>query len=193
MRVIAGTAKGRRLVAPRSTKTRPTSDLVRAAIFNMLIAYGADLTTVLDLYAGSGALGIEALSRGAGHCDFVERAGAACAVIRENLRATGLAGSGTVHCIDVLAVPKRLPGRRYTLVLADPPYSDEGAWEAVSAIAGSLLVSADTTLMLELSARSEPRQSLGPFPSVSTRRHGDTLIVIYARELDEAPNLDEEE
>src|SRR3990172_6608743 len=101
MRVIAGRAKGHRLAGPPSRATRPTSDLVRGAIFSALGSLGADLSRVLDLYAGSGALGIEALSRGAGWCDFVERDPAACAVIRENLRATGFDGQARVYCLSV--------------------------------------------------------------------------------------------
>jgi 16S rRNA (guanine966-N2)-methyltransferase len=182
MRVIAGRARGRRLKAPRSPKTRPTSDLVRAAIFNMLLSFGADLTQVLDLYAGTGGLGIEALSRGAEHCDFVERDPAACAVVRENLQATGLAAEGRVLCIDVGRVVDRLSGQRYTLVLADPPYGDERAVTEVAGIAGSPLVDEETVILMELPARRPAPERLGPFPLQVERRHGDTVIAIYARE-----------
>lgn len=96
MRVIGGSAKGRPLKAPRGPGTRPTSDLVRGAIFDMLRSMGADLSRVLDLYAGTGALGIEALSRGAEWCDFVERGQRSCQVIRENLAHTGLALNAAV-------------------------------------------------------------------------------------------------
>ncbi|MEE8385300.1 MAG: RsmD family RNA methyltransferase, partial [Dehalococcoidia bacterium] len=88
MRVIAGRAKGHRLAGPASRGTRPTSDLVRGAVFSALEAMGADMTRTLDLYAGSGALGIEALSRGGQWCDFVEKDGRACASIRENVAKT---------------------------------------------------------------------------------------------------------
>src|SRR3990172_11079102 len=103
MRVIAGTAKGRRLKGPRgrSARTRLSSDLVRGAIFSALASMAADMSRVLDLYAGSGALGIEALSRGTGWCDFVERDPAACAVIRENLPATAFQEQARGHCLSV--------------------------------------------------------------------------------------------
>src|SRR3990172_13344307 len=97
MRVIAGSAKGRRLKSPRRPGVRPTSDLVRGAIFDMLDAMGASYDRVLDLYAGTGALGIEALSRGEGTADFVESDRAAAAVIDENLSRTGFAERGRVH------------------------------------------------------------------------------------------------
>lgn len=190
MRVIAGRARGRRLKAPRGTKTRPTSDLVRAAIFNMLLSAGADLTRVLDLYAGTGALGIEALSRGAEHCDFVERDPAACALIRENLRTTGLVMAGTVYCMDAARVPERLRGQRYTLVLADPPYDDERAWEVIDAIARSSLVGPETTILVELSARRKPPEQLGPFRLLVARRHGDTLVTIYGADAAEGADME---
>jgi 16S rRNA (guanine(966)-N(2))-methyltransferase RsmD len=182
MRVIAGRARGKRLKAPRSTKTRPTSDLIRAAIFNMLSSLGADFTRVLDLYAGTGALGIEALSRGAEHCDFVERDPAACALIRENLRETGLAADGTVHCMDVARVVDRLTGPAYTLVLADPPYADERAYDVLTAVARSPLVDENTLVLVELPARRAVPAALGPFPLLVERRHGDTVVAIYGDE-----------
>src|SRR3989304_5000235 len=98
MRIIAGSAKGRRLRGPPGASTRPTSDLE------------ADLSRVLDLYAGTGALGIEALSRGAEWCDFVERDRASCEVIRENLAHTGLAEKAKVLCWPVEKAEGRLSG-----------------------------------------------------------------------------------
>src|SRR5947209_3398720 len=126
MRVIAGAAKGRRLKGPppRARRqapavTRPSSDLVRAAVFSALASMGADMLRVLDLYAGSGALGVEALSRGADWCDFVERDASACAVIRENLRLTGFESQARVHYLPAERAMERLDGP-YTLVMADP-------------------------------------------------------------------------
>ncbi len=140
---------------------------------------GADLSRVLDLYAGSGALGIEALSRGALWCDFVERDPGACAVIRENLRATGFESLAKVHCVSVERALSRLEGS-YTLILADPPYGDPSALAAMEAVAGSSLAQpGHTVIVLEHSAREEPRGSLGPFSLVSVRRHGDSAVSVY--------------
>ena len=126
MRVIAGQAKGRQLKGPPSKRRaahadgiRPSSDLVRGALFSALDAAGADYTRVLDLYAGTGALGIEALSRGAGSCDFVEKDRQMADVIRENLRLTGFDGQAKVYPIAVERAIEGLEGA-YTLVLADP-------------------------------------------------------------------------
>src|SRR3990170_2227754 len=115
MRVIGGSAKGRRLRGPRGRSTRPTSDLVRGAMFDILTSLGADLSRVLDLYAGTGALGIEALSRGSEWCDFVER---------DNLAPPGLVERARGTRGPVEKAEARLSGP-YSLLLADPPYGAE--------------------------------------------------------------------
>ncbi|MCH7835783.1 MAG: 16S rRNA (guanine(966)-N(2))-methyltransferase RsmD [Chloroflexi bacterium] len=178
MRVIAGRAKGRRLAGPPSRATRPTSDLVRGAIFSALEAMGAELTRVLDLYAGSGALGIEALSRGARWCDFVEKNGRACASIRENLAKTGFDEQARVHCAPVERAASRLEGP-YTLVLSDPPYA-QAATEALERLAETGLVEAGTTvLVLEHSSREDAPEGLGGLSQVKTLKHGDSAVSIY--------------
>ena len=181
MRVIAGRAKGHRLKGPRgrSQITRPSSDRLREAVFSALTAMGADMTRVLDLYAGSGALGIEALSRGAGWCDFVEREAVACVVIRENLRITGFEGQARVHRVPVERAIERLGGV-YTLVLADPPYADTMALSVLERLAESPLVEAGSSvLMFEGSARGEPPAQLGRLSLASVRRYGDSMVSIY--------------
>jgi len=123
MRVIAGTARGRLLVVPRGTTTRPITDRVKETLFAILADRTAD-ADVLDLYAGSGAIGIEALSRGAAHCDFVEVARQAVAAIRENLQRTGLQDRGSVHQGDVARRLAHAVTRTYDLVFLDPPYEE---------------------------------------------------------------------
>jgi 16S rRNA (guanine966-N2)-methyltransferase len=178
MRVIAGKAKGLRLKRPAVRHLRPTSDLVRGAIFDILGSLGADSTRVLDLYAGSGALGIEALSRGARRCDFVEQDRAACTIIRENLALAGFRERGRVHCLPVEKALARLEGP-YDLVLVDPPYEDEGAVAVVDRLAGSPLVGPGSTLVVEHPWRRLPADQWGPFTLVSRKRHGDTGVSIY--------------
>lgn len=178
MRVIAGRAKGHRLRGPPSRGTRPTSDLVRGAVFSALDSMGADLRRALDLYAGSGALGIEALSRGAEWCDFVERDGRACASIRENLAKTGFQEQAKVHRGSAERVLERLEGP-YTLVLADPPYA-HGASPTLERLTESgLAVAGSTILVLEHSSREEGPDRLTGLSRVRTLRHGDSAVSIY--------------
>ncbi len=178
MRVIAGKAKGLRLKRPAARHLRPTSDLVRGAIFDILASLRVDSTRALDLYAGSGALGIEALSRGARWCDFVEQDRAACAIIRENLALAGFQERGQVHCLPVEKALNRLEGP-YDLVLMDPPYEDEGAVAVVARLAGSPLVRPGSTLVVEHPWRCLPADQWGPFTLASRKRHGDTGVSIY--------------
>jgi 16S rRNA (guanine966-N2)-methyltransferase len=178
MRVIAGTAKGHHLKSPRGREIRPTSDLVRGAIFDMLAALGADLARTLDLYAGTGALGIEALSRGARWCDFVEKDSRSCQLIKENLAHTGLAGNAAVHCFPVEKVLTRLQAQ-YSLILADPPYGDETADAVLRNIAASSLVGPATVIVVEHSRRHPLPSVLEACEMINSRRHGDTCISLY--------------
>jgi 16S rRNA (guanine966-N2)-methyltransferase len=134
---------------------------------------------VLDLYAGSGALGIEALSRGAEWCDFVERVPDTCAVIRENLQLTGFSDRAAVHCIPAERAVGRLAGP-YTLILADPPYKDVSAPSVIAEMVSSELVDPGrTVLVLEHGARTEPAAAFGPVALLSSRCHGDSAVSIY--------------
>jgi 16S rRNA (guanine(966)-N(2))-methyltransferase RsmD len=123
MRVIAGSARGRQLVAPRGTVTRPITDRVKETLFGILGERVID-ARVLDLYAGSGSVGIEALSRGAAHCEFVESDRRAMAAIRENLDRAGVAEDASVHQVDVVRYLDRSADDRFSLVFLDPPYEE---------------------------------------------------------------------
>ncbi|MEP9378918.1 16S rRNA (guanine(966)-N(2))-methyltransferase RsmD [Aquabacter sp. CN5-332] len=125
MRVVGGSLRGRALKAPSSQATRPTSDRLREALFNVLAhAYGdaADGARVLDLFAGTGALGIEAISRGAAFALFVEEAVEARALIRENVEALGLTGTTRIFRRDATKLGDCPPGDAYSLIFCDPPY-----------------------------------------------------------------------
>ncbi len=175
MRVIAGRYGGRRLTAPPGTDTRPTSDRVREALFSILGARVAG-ARVLDLFAGSGALGIEALSRGAAEATFVDAAPAAIRAIRANLAALG--AEAQVVRGDALAALRtaREAARQYDLVFLDPPYRHAGRLapglsrgiEGLLAPGGSVVSESDRRepLALEL-------------PLLDERRYGDTLIRIH--------------
>jgi 16S rRNA (guanine966-N2)-methyltransferase len=147
MRVVGGALRGRRLAAPPGDRTRPTSDRVRESIFNALWSRGAldDETTVLDLFAGSGALGIEALSRGAAHATFVDDNAAARRTVAENLAATGLADRATVVADRaerfLAAAATTTPGQsHYDLAFCDPPYAFDGWVELLDRLPAELVV-----------------------------------------------------
>jgi 16S rRNA (guanine966-N2)-methyltransferase len=175
MRVVAGSARGRRLQAPPGDATRPTLDRVREALFNALVSLDAvDGARVLDLFAGSGALGIEALSRGASHCTFVERARPAHAALEANLVATGLAERAEVLALDAVAWLDRQPGGGFDLVLLDPPYAtDDAQWAAL--LAGVATVAPDGVVVIE-SGRPVPVPA--GWDVRREKRYGDTLLVI---------------
>lgn len=176
MRVIAGTHGGRRLKAPPGRGTRPTSDRVREAVFSML----GELTEtrVLDLFAGTGALGIEALSRGAAKAVFVERDAAAAKVLTENLTALGLPSEGfELRRGDALTALRTAAerGEFYDLVLIDPPYGDAARLgPRLSALLPPLLAP-DARVVTESDRREQLRLDL---PIVTERRYGDTSITI---------------
>ena len=175
MRVIAGTARGRRLVAPAGQGTRPTSDRVREATFNALVSLGAlEGAVVLDLFAGSGALGIEALSRGAEWAVFVERDRAALAALERNLEATG--APGEVRRQDVARFLAR-PEGTFDLVFCDPPY--DGAPAVGDALAGALPnITAQEARIVTESDKRNPL--LLPLPLAVERTYGDTRIAIHS-------------
>ena len=187
MRVIGGSARGRALRAPPRPRAsgqpglRPTSDLVRGVIFDMLDALGADYSRVLDLYAGTGALGIEALSRGNGVADFVEIDGAAITAIKANLSFLKMEDRANIHRLPAERAAAALTGV-YTLVLADAPYIDADSFEAAQSIAGSPRVDDATVIVVEHPRRIDPPEALGAIPLYRSRRHGDTVVSIYARE-----------
>ena len=173
MRVVAGEFKGRRLRMPRGAPTRPTADRVREALFSML--GDVEGARVLDLYASSGALGIEALSRGAAAAVFVERDPRAAAVIQANLDALG--AEGEVSRVDALAFLKR-PTSPFDLVFCDPPYDSGPRIAEPLAERLPALLSDDARIVTE----SDKRNPLElPFPLIRERTYGDTRIAIHGR------------
>lgn len=174
---MAGEAGGRVLRAPASSLTRPTSARLREALFAMLEAADADFSNVLDLYAGSGALGIEALSRGADHCTFVEFDHGAANTIRANLGVVGFTSRATVVRGRV---GRWRPADReaYTLVVADPPYDDAAAWDAIERSVRGCLASA-AVLVVEHAARRTPPSTLAGLALWRDRRQGEGAVAIY--------------
>src|SRR5260221_11642622 len=196
MRVISGTARGRPLRA--APETRPTADLIKGAIFSMLeaLAYKRGFEPdedgnlaaalawphVLDLFAGSGAVGIEALSRGAYSADFVEQDREAVRIIQSNLRTTGLDERGRVHQGAVSSALRSVRGP-IDLVFLDPPYADTGVLDsALATLVERGLLQPTSVVILEQPSTAEPPEKVGDLPQSSTRRHGRTRITLYAND-----------
>jgi 16S rRNA (guanine966-N2)-methyltransferase len=177
VRIIAGSRKGHRFVAPRGADTRPTGDRAREALFNMLGP--VDGAAVLDLYAGSGALGLEAMSRGARRCVFVDARRSSCRTVQENLAKLQLAGA-VVLCREVLDIlrEERAAGRRYDLVLADPPYERWAELEPKLAELLPAVLADDGVLAVETAVGVEPEL---PFQLDTSRRYGAARITIFRR------------
>lgn len=179
MRVTGGTLCGRRMRVPRGASVRPTADRVRESLFARLGAL--DGARVLDLFAGSGALGIEALSRGAARATFVERSGPAFAVLCENLDALGIADRSETMRAECAAAIRRLAaaGRRFDLAFVDPPYAERAVYErALRALGTSGILAPGATVIVEASRRAPPPEAAG-LQKVDERRHGDTVLHRY--------------
>ena len=179
MRVIAGILGGRRLKAPRGRDTRPTSDRVRESLFMALEPLAG--LRVVDLFAGSGALGIEALSRGASRADFVEREAAARRVLEENLGSLGLVERGRIWALELPRGLGRLQGelRLADLVLADPPYGGGPAREVLEALGLPGVLKPGARVVLEHHAKDEVPESSGRLARTRSRRYGETMVSTY--------------
>ncbi len=176
--MITGTAKGVRLKSPPPSVTRATSDLTRGAVFSALESMGFEWDEVLDLYAGSGALGIEALSRGAEKAYFVDRNRAACNVIRQNLAATGFTERGVVVQSTVESALSTL-AREFGVIFMDPPYMEVDLDELMNRVVESKAAESSKVLVLEHSKREEPAQRYGRFVSTRRQQHGETNVSFY--------------
>ena len=177
MRIVAGSRKGHRIDAPKGVVTRPSGDRVREAVFSILGPVSA--ARVLDLFAGSGAMGLEALSRGASSCVFVERDRQAVRVIQSNLEKLRLTGAIVVaRTVPAALREERDRGRRYDLVLADPPYDEWAAREPELAELVPAVLADDALVVVETSQHIEPEL---PLDLVTTRRYGSARITVFSR------------
>lgn len=177
MRIVGGSLGGRVLRAPPGRDTRPTSEKVREALFNILGSVEGD--HVLDLFAGSGALGIEALSRGAAHVTFVDGGKAALTAVRANLAQLGIADRAQVIAGDAVATAARLvPTTPWRLVFVDPPYASDLAQKAVLALRPEHL-SPGAVIVIEHDRRNAPPDALGSLLRTDQRRYGDTLVSFF--------------
>jgi len=182
MRVIAGALKGRQLVTPRGVTTRPTADQVRIALMDTLGPWLPD-ARVLDLFAGAGGVGFEALSRGAAHATFVERDRRALDALVENVRTLELEARTDVVRGDVVRQLSRLAGegRRFEIVFLDPPYATDDGERALAALGGSALIAPEGLVIAQhLTKRRLPE--FGCLRAFRDRRFGETSLTFFRAE-----------
>lgn len=180
MRITGGSARGQQLKVPKSG-LRPTTDLAREAVFSILASLATRWSRSLDLFAGSGALGIEALSRDAEWVDFVDQDHRCCAIIEQNLEKVGFAGQAHVYCCAVAKALIFLESE-YDIIFLDPPYADQSLGNLITQLAKSKLIGNESLVIAFHSSRSPLQQSYDGLSVIKERKYGDTAISIYHKE-----------
>jgi len=180
VRIIAGLHKGRRLVTPRGDTTRPTADQVRIALLDTLTPWlpGARL---LDLFAGAGGVGLEALSRGAAHATFVERDARAVAALRENVATLGVGAAVRAIRDDVARALARLgrEGARFAIVFLDPPYDTDDTDAALAALGRGDLLADGAVVVAQHRTKRPPAAAAGALRAFRARRFGETTLTFF--------------
>lgn len=180
MRIIAGERRGRKLVEWEDEAIRPMRDFVRSAMFNILSDFvsGAQF---LDLFCGTGSVGLEALSRGARSCTFVDRSADACGIVRRNLDLLDFLARGDVLQSDAIGAVETLSrlGRRYDLVFVGPPYYQSLVPRALEALGRGDLLGADPVVVAEIHATESIADAYGALALVDRRRYGDNQLWFY--------------
>ena len=179
MRVITGKARGVQLKTPEGMLTRPTADRVKEALFS-IINFDIPGASVLDLFGGTGQLGIEALSRGAARCTFVDAREEACRLIRENLKRTKLSQAGTVVRSDYMDYLNRCR-ERYSIILLDPPYAEVFLENAIKRITEIDILQTDGIIMAERPVGKELPWEFDGYQRSKDYKYGKTLLTIYRK------------
>ena len=184
MRIIAGEARGRTLLVPKGMATRPTADRVREAIFSVLAPRICD-SRVLDVFAGTGALGLEALSRGAAAACFIEKAQPALRVLHQNVANLGLAGARILagDCLSI--IPQLGPAfgeAPFDLVFLDPPYNKGFLAKTLTCLAAADILNNDARIVVETKADMTEMQALTGWEPIKISKYGDTAVIYFAFE-----------
>ena len=182
MRITGGTARGQQLKVPANRLVRPTTDRVREAIFSIVTSLTSHWSRGLDLYAGSGALGIEALSRDAGWIDFVDQEPRCFVIIKQNLEKVGFLQRAHIYCCSVAKALTFLSDK-YDIIFADPLYSDQFINSLITQISSSRLVGDKSLVIVSHASRSPLYHRYDGLSLVKERRYGDTCISIYHKEV----------
>ncbi len=185
MRVLAGALKGQRLTTPRGRTTRPTADQVRIACLDTLMPF-LDAGPFLDLFAGAGGVGIEALSRGAPSAVFVEQDAAALRALRDNVERLALADRARVMRADAARAVADLEadGERFGVVFLDPPYDSSRAGAALEAVAAGAVLVAGAVVVVQHGTKTPPAEAPGALTLWKARRFGETTLTFFRRRVD---------
>ena len=181
MRITGGVARGQQLIVPKSGPIRPTTDRVREAIFSIITPLTINRFRGLDLYAGTGALGIEALSRDAEWVDFVEKEPRCCAIIKQNLQKVGFSQRAHVYCCSAAKALTFLENK-YDIVFMDPPYTDPSISQMATQLASSKIVDSKSLVVISHATRAPLQESYDGLARIKEKRYGDTCISIYHKQ-----------
>lgn len=179
MRVITGTARGRKLKEPKDYDVRPTTDMVKESIFN-IIQFDLEGRRILDLFSGTGQLGIEALSRGAAFCDFVDSGRESYRLTCDNVDSTGLAGRAKIHFTDAVSFIKGT-AEKYGVVFIDPPYDTELLEKSLKIINQIDILERNGIIICESRAEKDMPDMVEPYYLKKSYRYGKIKITVYAR------------
>ncbi len=185
MRIIGGTSRGRRLSGPRGATIRPTADQVKEALFNIL-ADRIVSARFLDLFAGTGNIGLEALSRGATQATFVESNPIACRLLEANVRRCGFERVAEVRPVPVSRFLKHARGSAYDIVFLDPPYQTQDAQRVLPSVGSDVIIQPHGVVVVEHFHKTHLDDRIGHLALVKTYRYGDTCLSLYQRERTEA-------
>jgi 16S rRNA (guanine(966)-N(2))-methyltransferase RsmD len=178
LRIIAGSLKGRKLKSPRTDDIRPTSDKVKEAVFSMLIPYIYEGFTAMDVFSGTGNLGLEAISRGAGTVFFSDSSRESMSLIKENVRSCGVLEKAILLSGDYQSNIKRVR-QKVDIFFLDPPYANGYLLPAIRAIEEAGNISEDGIIVCEHEHREVVPEEIGSFKMIKTRRYGKTTVTIY--------------
>lgn len=184
LRVISGEAKGHKLKTLKSNLTRPTSDKVKESIFNILAPVIFD-RDVLDLFAGTGSIGIEALSRGAHRAVFVDKSRECFQIIKENLNHTKFTERAEIYAMDVCSALSKLShkGDKFDIIFLDPPYGKGLVNETLTCIADTDILKQDTLVIAEHDVDDVVLECVGTLKNFRRQKYGDTVISFYRQEV----------
>lgn len=181
MRVISGKVRGLKLDAPKNDDVRPTTDRVKESLFNIINPYVLE-AKVLDLFAGTGSLGIECLSRGASECVFVDVSKESLNIVRSNIKKARVENESKILNLDFKDAIKRLSGQKFDIIFMDPPYYKDMFINALQGVDNANLLSENGIIMIEHDSKDSFSQNIGNLVPFKSKKYGKTTLTFYKLE-----------